>query len=239
MHARDRYKDSAPLWTIELLNSRKSNDSFDAEVILTPQGHDRLSFGRYAQVVGHVVGLRLRSTASCFQQVFMTTRASLARGQGQQHFEGRVRKWERRLVPATPGAVHGLWLLKWQATGLVRSLARSRCSFCDKPESSEGDMQRTVLRSVYKPTFQGFNPYRPLELFCTHLSLLKPLLCLNHRSAVQVQQPVRVKGNRAAASKRPVPHLSQVLQPTPKAVALCMHGASRSVVSYHGPSCAS
>ncbi|KAK9831815.1 hypothetical protein WJX74_010481 [Apatococcus lobatus] len=59
----------------------------------------------------------------------MTTRASLARGQGQQHFEGRVRKWEKRLTPATPGAVHGLWLLKWQAADEASAEERSRARY--------------------------------------------------------------------------------------------------------------
>lgn len=48
----------------------------------------------------------------------MTTRGSLARGQGQQQFQGNVQKWVRQWVEPgiTPGASK-VALLKWVPTG--------------------------------------------------------------------------------------------------------------------------
>lgn len=47
----------------------------------------------------------------------MTTRGSLARGQTEKTFTGRVRHWEKKLVPASAGTeVSRIVLLKWVPT---------------------------------------------------------------------------------------------------------------------------
>ena len=49
----------------------------------------------------------------------MTTRGSLARGQGQQQFQGNVQKWVRQWVePGTGPGSSKVALLKWVPTGL-------------------------------------------------------------------------------------------------------------------------
>lgn len=57
----------------------------------------------------------------------MTTRASTARGQDKQHFQGRVRKWRKQWDTAGDTAKYKL--LKWVPTGALRSIDRSKCWF--------------------------------------------------------------------------------------------------------------
>ena len=55
----------------------------------------------------------------------MTTRGSLARGQGTQVFQGRVRKWVKQWTKSGTKEGNKLELLRWIATGSLKASSKA------------------------------------------------------------------------------------------------------------------
>ncbi len=132
----------------------------------------------------------------------MTTRGSLARGQGQQQFQGNVQKWVRQWVePGTGPGSSKVALLKWVPTGLhallysisddlsLIRLLPAICLLMQMPETIVVVPTTSGDRSGSKPgpRFPHLHPVRPHLLKHFFLLYRAVNLCAIQKCAVHAQ----------------------------------------------------